>query len=200
LSRDVGAPEGSDKVWLSTSDGIRRLDRADERNWRVSDYREYYEGHPSFVSRAYIPGEDAVRLWGCVDARSVAEINSGIVLIGVDDQRSGRNGLRRVTWDGKKVEPVAGPEDDTLDIFKLPNGQIVAASWWDLCELDAAGNGGSGCSWESSRRRRRSVKFLLVSMPYVSTGRLGYADCRTGNHAVDSKPPAPRYVDRAEQR
>jgi hypothetical protein len=29
---------GSDKVWLSTSDGIRRLDRADERNWKVSDY------------------------------------------------------------------------------------------------------------------------------------------------------------------
>ena len=59
--------EGSDKVWLSTSDGIRRLDRADERTWKVSEYREYYEGHPSFVSGAYIPGEDAVRLWGYVD-------------------------------------------------------------------------------------------------------------------------------------
>ena len=59
--------EGSDKVWLSTSDGIRRLDRADERTWKVSEFREYYEGHPSFVSGAYIPGEDAVRLWGYVD-------------------------------------------------------------------------------------------------------------------------------------
>ena len=59
--------EGPDKVWLSTSDGIRRLDRADERTWKVSEYREYYEGHPSFVSGAYIPGEDAVRLWGYVD-------------------------------------------------------------------------------------------------------------------------------------
>ena len=57
--------EGSDKVWLSTSDGIRRLGRTDEQTWKVSDYRDYYEGHPSFVSGAYIPGEDAERLWGC---------------------------------------------------------------------------------------------------------------------------------------
>ena len=295
--------EGSDKVWLSTSDGIRRLDRADERTWKVTEYREYYEGHPSFVSGAYIPGEDAVRLWGYVDdiyipqqetayspfvistehglfcwgsyggvwhhfmphywgansawldtrdllphrrptcmvedndsnlwigtqwdglvrlnaharkyhtrnpdnnkedgtefshigvtevgcqfdtvvdlaasgdhgvwailtstdggswlarfdgqqwetlaleapARSVAEINSGIVLIGVDSPspHSGSNGLRKVTWDGKKIERLAGPEGVILDIIKLPNGQIVAASWWDLYELDAAGNGGT---------------------------------------------------------
>ena len=31
-------------------------------------------------------------------------------------------------------------------------------------------------------------------------GLLGFADFRTGNHAADSKPPALRYVDRAEQR
>ena len=75
-------------------------------------------------------------------ARSVAEINSGIVLIGVDSPspHSGSNGLRKVTWDGKKVERMAGPEGVILDIIKLPNGQIVAASWWDLYELDAAVN------------------------------------------------------------
>ncbi len=291
--------DGSDKVWLSTSDGIRRLDRADERIWKVTEYREYYEGHPSFVSGAYIPGEDGVRLWGYVDdiyiprqettytpfaistehglfcdgnyvwhhfmphywgansawldtrdllphrrptcmvedndanlwigtqwdalvrlnanarkyhartpednkkdgtefshigatevgcqfdtvidlaasadhgvwailtstdgrswlarfngqrwealalgapARSVAETATGIVLLGVDDQKPGSNGLQKVTWGGKKVEPVAGPEGVILDILKLSNGQIVAASWWDLYELDATGTEGS---------------------------------------------------------
>ena len=73
----------------------------------------------------------------------MAEINSGIVLIGVDDRESGSNGLRKVTWDRKKVERLAGPEGVILDIIRLPNGQIVAASWWDLYELDATGAEGS---------------------------------------------------------
>lgn len=291
--------EGPDKVWLSTTDGIRRLDQADERTWKVGDYREYYEGHPSFVSGAYIPGEDAVRLWGYVDdiyfprqetaysplaisqehglfcwggyggvwhhfmphywgpnsawldtrdllphrrptcmvednegslwigtqwdglvrlnaharkyharkpednkkdgtefshigatevgcpfdtvvdlaasadhgiwavlnsssggswlarfdgqrwethaleepARSVAETATDIVLLGVDSRspHSGSNGLRRVTWDGKKIERLAGPDGVIREIVRLPNGSVVAASWWDLYETDAAG-------------------------------------------------------------
>jgi hypothetical protein len=289
--------EGADKVWLSTSDGVRRLDRAEKQTWKVSEYREYYEGHPSFVSGGYIPGEDAVRQWGYVDdiyvprqetayspfvistehglfcwagyggvwhhymphywgasspwldtrdllphrrptcmvednagnlwigtqwdglvrlnansrkyharnpdnnkkdgtefshlgatevgcpfdtvvdlaasadhgiwavlssggggswlarfdgqqwetlalessVRSVAEFHSGIVLIGVDDRESRSNGLRKVTWDGKHVEPVAGPEGVSRDIIKLPQGQIVSASWWAFYVFDAAG-------------------------------------------------------------
>lgn len=61
------AIESPDKVWLSTSDGIRGLERKKDKVWNVREYRHYYEGHPSFVSGAYIPGEDAVRLWGYVD-------------------------------------------------------------------------------------------------------------------------------------
>ena len=59
--------EGADKVWLSTSDGIRRLERDGDQPWQVREFRYYYEGHPAFVSGAYMPGEDAVRLWGYVD-------------------------------------------------------------------------------------------------------------------------------------
>jgi len=61
------AVEGVDKVSISTSDGIRRLEREKDEPWQVKEYRYYYEGHPSFVSGGYIPGEDAVRLWGYVD-------------------------------------------------------------------------------------------------------------------------------------
>ena len=61
------AIEGADKVWLSTSDGIRRLERDGDQPWQVKEFRYYYEGHPAFVSGGYIPGEDAVRLWGYVD-------------------------------------------------------------------------------------------------------------------------------------
>jgi hypothetical protein len=60
------AVEEPDKVWLSTSDGIRRLSR-DKDAWRLTEYRQYYQGSPSFVSGGYIPGEDSVRLWGYVD-------------------------------------------------------------------------------------------------------------------------------------
>jgi len=59
--------ETAGKVWLGTSDGIRRLDRNEDQPWQVTEFRYYYEGHPGFVSGAYIPGEDAVRLWGYVD-------------------------------------------------------------------------------------------------------------------------------------
>ncbi|MGH7139372.1 MAG: hypothetical protein ACREHD_26810, partial [Pirellulales bacterium] len=58
--------ETPDKIWLSTSDGIRRLDR-DNGAWKLTSFRYYYQGHPAFVSGAYIPGDDAGRLWGYVD-------------------------------------------------------------------------------------------------------------------------------------
>lgn len=61
------AVESADKVWLSTSDGIRRLEKDGDQPWQVKEFRYYYEGHPAFVSGAYMPGEDAVRLWGYVD-------------------------------------------------------------------------------------------------------------------------------------
>jgi hypothetical protein len=288
--------EGSDKVWLSTSDGIRRLDRANERTWKVSVYRDYYEGHPSFVSVAYIPGEDAVRRWGYVDdiyipqqettytpfaistehglfcdgnyvwhhfmphywgansawldtrellphrrptcmvedkdsnlwigtqwdglvrlnanarkyharnsdnnkkdgtefshfgpkevgcpfdrvddlassanlgiwavmsggderawlarfdgqrwetlaldgpVRSVVETAPEVVMIGVDGEKWGRyQGLREVTWPSKKAEPLAGPENVILEIVRLPNGRVFAASWWNLYERKLTG-------------------------------------------------------------
>jgi hypothetical protein len=60
------AVESEQKVWLSTSDGIRRLEAAGGQ-WKLTEFREYYEGHPAFVSGGYIPGEDAVRLWGYVN-------------------------------------------------------------------------------------------------------------------------------------
>jgi hypothetical protein len=60
------AVESPNTVWLSTSDGIRRLDRSGNQ-WKLSEFRIYYQGHPGFVSGGYIPGEDAVRLWGYVD-------------------------------------------------------------------------------------------------------------------------------------
>lgn len=61
------AVESPEKLWLSTSDGIRRLDRQPDQSWEVATYRHYYQGHPAFVSGTYIPGEDARRLWGYVD-------------------------------------------------------------------------------------------------------------------------------------
>jgi hypothetical protein len=60
------ALESAKTIWLATSDGIRRLEVADNQ-WKSTEFREYYEGHPSFVSGGYIPAEDAVRLWGYVD-------------------------------------------------------------------------------------------------------------------------------------
>ncbi len=61
-----------DVLWLSTSDGMIRLRRPKEQReqgegWVLERFREYYAGHPSFVSGAYLPGEDSVRLWGRVD-------------------------------------------------------------------------------------------------------------------------------------
>jgi hypothetical protein len=60
------AVESATRVWVSTSDGIRLLDSV-EGQWKPTALREYYEGHPSFVSGGYFPDEDAVRLWGYVD-------------------------------------------------------------------------------------------------------------------------------------
>lgn len=69
------ALEGADTIWLSTSEGIRRLDR-EEDGWKLTVFPTYYEGPPSFVSGGYIPGEDAVRIWGYVDAISIPPKNS----------------------------------------------------------------------------------------------------------------------------
>lgn len=292
------AVENADKVWLSTSDGIRRLDREGQQPWKVTEFREYYEGHPSFVSGGYIPGEDAERLWGYVDdiyfspqetayspfvtstehglfcwggygsvwhhflphywgansawldtrelvphrrptcivedggsnlwagtqwdgllrfnaparkyhnrkpednkadgtefghfgpaeigcpfdrvddlatsansgiwailssgedrswlarfdgqrwetlaldgpAKSVIEVEREVVLIGVDGEKWGRyRGLREVTWLTKKVERLPGPENVILEIVRLRNGGIFAASWWNLYERESTG-------------------------------------------------------------
>lgn len=67
------AVERPNVVWLSTSDGVCRLKQPEDTvqgataDWIPERFREYYQGHPSFVSGGYIPGEDAVRLWGHVD-------------------------------------------------------------------------------------------------------------------------------------
>ena len=60
------AVDGPDIVWLASNDGIRRLSRNKDA-WRLTEYRQYYEGHPAFVSGGYIPATDGVRLWGYVD-------------------------------------------------------------------------------------------------------------------------------------
>ena len=62
----TGIAVDGDTVWLSTSDGLRRLVH-DQSAWQLTEFRQYYSGHPSFVSGGYIPGEDAHRLWGYVD-------------------------------------------------------------------------------------------------------------------------------------
>ncbi len=53
-------------VWLSTNEGLRRLDWNDGL-WKLTSFRNYYQGPPAFVSGGYFPGEDAVRSWGHVD-------------------------------------------------------------------------------------------------------------------------------------
>jgi hypothetical protein len=55
------------RVWLSTGDGIRLMNRSERNQWQVTAYRIYYQGQPSFVSGGYVPGTDAERLWGYVD-------------------------------------------------------------------------------------------------------------------------------------
>ena len=56
----------AETVWLSTNEGLRRLDW-NNGSWKLTAFRNYYQGHPAFVSGGYLPGEDAVRLWGHVD-------------------------------------------------------------------------------------------------------------------------------------
>lgn len=61
------AVETPSRVWFSTSDGIRRLDRVKTNSWRVTAFRIYYQGESGLVSGGYSPGLDAERLWGYVD-------------------------------------------------------------------------------------------------------------------------------------
>ena len=57
------------------------------------------------------------------------------VLIGVDAEKWGRHqGLREVTWPSRNVERLTGPENVVLEIVRLPNGRVFAASWWNLYE------------------------------------------------------------------
>jgi hypothetical protein len=60
------AVDGPDKVWLSTDNGIRRITREKDA-WKLREYLQYYEGHPTGVSGGYIPDPDGVRLWGYVN-------------------------------------------------------------------------------------------------------------------------------------
>ena len=62
------AVETPSRVWFSTSDGIRRLDRVKTNSWRVTTFRIYTQGQPGLVSAGYNPGFDAERLWGDVDS------------------------------------------------------------------------------------------------------------------------------------
>ena len=62
------AVETRGRVWLSTGDGIRRLDRSETNSWRVAVFRTYYQGEPGLVSGGYTPGFDAERIWGYVDS------------------------------------------------------------------------------------------------------------------------------------
>ncbi len=68
--------EGPNRIWLSTSDGIRRLDRQNDL-WNMSTFRTYYQGDPKFVSGAYLPGDDSERLWGYVDHLYIPPKNRG---------------------------------------------------------------------------------------------------------------------------
>ena len=61
------AVESTNRVWLSTGDGIRLLDRQGNNQWRVTPFRTYYQGAPGLVSGGYGAGFDAERLWGYVD-------------------------------------------------------------------------------------------------------------------------------------
>ena len=71
-------------------------------------------------------------------ARSVAEVEPGIVLIGVDGRKWGRqHGLRKMTWASKKVERPVGPESVILRVVRLTDGRVSAASWWSLYESDS---------------------------------------------------------------
>jgi hypothetical protein len=44
------------------------LNKSEGNRWQVTAFRVYYQGQPSFVSGGYLPGADAERLWGYVDA------------------------------------------------------------------------------------------------------------------------------------
>ena len=87
------AVESATRIWVSTSDGIRLLDSVDGQ-WKPTEFRDYFEGHPSFVSGGYFPGEDAVRLWAYAstplakEAGAIEEIEPSTVLVGIGDEPS----------------------------------------------------------------------------------------------------------------
>ena len=71
-------------------------------------------------------------------ARCVAELKSGAALIGTGGTDADRyQGLRKVTWASKEIEPIVGPENVILEIIKLKDGRVFAASWWSLYESEA---------------------------------------------------------------
>lgn len=91
-----------DTVWLSTSDGMRQLARPKSdpagKHWNVKAYREYYSGHPTFVSAAYIRGEDAVRLWGYVDRVYVPELVSTYAPFAISEEHGLFSGDHPSVW------------------------------------------------------------------------------------------------------
>lgn len=181
------ALENAGKVWLSTSDGIRRLERDADEPWRSlvrlnAQARKYHNREPeknkkdgtefSFVGPEQVGCEfDRVAdlaaatdkgVWAVLTsrengsalarfdgqswvthpldgpARCVAEVEPGVVLIGVDGSEWGRyHGLRKVTWASKKIERPVGPEGVIHKIVRLTNGRVLAASWWSLFESDS---------------------------------------------------------------
>lgn len=71
--------------------------------------------------------------------RSVVETELEVMLIGVDGEKWGRyQGLQKVTWPSKRIERLPGPENVVLEIVRLPNGRVFAASWWNLYEREPA--------------------------------------------------------------
>jgi ligand-binding sensor domain-containing protein len=74
----TGIAVSTDIVWLSTNDGIVRLQHPKENtdSWEVSRSRNYYQGHPAFVSGGYISGTDSSRLWGHVDGIFVSRYDT----------------------------------------------------------------------------------------------------------------------------
>jgi hypothetical protein len=103
--------ETADKLWLSTSDGIRRLSR-DKEIGQLEEYRQYYQGHPAFVSGGYIPAEDSVRPWGFVDRIYVSPKNRAYAPFAVSNE----HGL--FCYGGYLRQPPAG----TLGVQQFVSG------------------------------------------------------------------------------
>ena len=71
-------------------------------------------------------------------ARCVAEVEAGVVLIGAGGSDGDRYlGVQKVTWATKGIQRLAGPENVILEIIKLKEGRVFAASCWNLYESES---------------------------------------------------------------